>query len=91
MSLVNALCRLLFLLFLFRRFLDAAELSQNFFALFARLAAAGELQGEDLFDDLVELCSTWHAKRFELGGHNWKSVANRAPLVQEGANFREGG
>src|SRR5713226_3262867 len=88
---VGSLGGLLFLFFLFGRFLDAAELSQDFFALFFGLAATGELHGEDLFYNLVKLCSAWHAKRFELGGHNWKSVANRAPLVQEGANFRKGG
>src|SRR5258708_11618823 len=88
---VGALVGLLFLFFLFWRFLDAAERSQDFFALFFSLPAAGELHGEDLFDDLVELCSARHAKRFELGGHNRKSVTNRAPLVEKGPNFRKGG
>src|SRR5882762_4820919 len=54
-SFVSAFRGLLFLFFLFQRFLDAGELSQDFLALFLGLAAAGELHGEDLFYDLVEL------------------------------------
>src|SRR5713226_8951523 len=69
-GLVGTFRGLLFLFFLFRRFLEA-----------------GELHGENLFDDLVELGPARHAKRFELGGHKRKGVANRAPLVQKGPNL----
>src|SRR5260370_21747964 len=45
---VMALRGLLFLFFLLRRFLNAGELAQNFFALFLSLAAAGQLHGGNL-------------------------------------------
>src|SRR5437870_2509785 len=58
MCFVMTLGGLLFLFFFLGRFLDAAEFPQNFFSLLGGLPAAGELHGEDLFDNLVELCST---------------------------------
>ncbi len=79
---VGPLRGLLFLLFLFRRFLDAGELAQNFFPFFLGLPAAGKLHGEDLLDNLIELGPASHTQRFELVGHNRKSDANRSPLVQ---------
>src|SRR5437879_8605256 len=91
MCFVVTLRGLLFLFFLRGRFLDPAELSQNFFSLLRGLPAAGELHGEHLYDNLVELCSTRHTKRFELRGYNRKSDTNRAPLVQKGTNLRKGG
>src|SRR5258708_6706096 len=61
---VMTLRGLLFLFFLFRRFLDAGELAQDFFALFLSLAAAGQLHGENLLDNGIELWPTGHAQRF---------------------------
>src|SRR5260370_40453482 len=58
---VGALRGLLFLLFLFRRFLDAGEVAQDFFALFLGPAAAAEVHGEGLFDDGVGLKPALHA------------------------------
>src|SRR2546422_4368931 len=87
---VGAFRRFLFLFFFLSRCLDAGELSQDFFTLFLGLAAAGELHGEDLLDDLIEFCPARHAQRFEFGGHNRKSDANRAPFVEKSANLREG-
>src|SRR2546430_1576991 len=91
MCFVVTLRGLLFLFFFLGRFLDAAELPQKFFPLLGGLPAAGELHGEDLLDDLVEPCSTRHPQRFQLGGYNGKSDANRAPLVQKSPNLRKGG
>ena len=44
---------LLFFLFLLRYFLDPRQLSQNFFPLLGRLAAAGELHRKYLLDNVV--------------------------------------
>src|SRR6266853_18786 len=85
---IGALGGLLFLFFLFRLFLDAGKLAQDFFALFLGLASAGELHGENLFDNGIELRSAHHSKRFQLGGHNRKSDAIRSEERRVGKECR---